>query len=333
MINAKGNIVEHTVLIEADGGYRLEEHRVSVDQIGLKWGTYTSAEERRLAFHPEKATVVSHFRLTDEPPTGHRASLLTQKQFVVYREPAIEYELPVSATTEGPRSFFELALSESFFDGLVTTDSTFLTHFQAYASEETPYYDFIATMSPAMHGIIQAIQQAPYKGFLKGLYLEAKAIELFLLQVGELDGLAARGGRAGLGNRRPADGTGRAADGELTAPRGGGAAMKLSPRDIERLHFIRDTLTAQFDKPWSITSLAREAGLNQMKLKAGFKALFGTTLFGYLLEIRMQEARRLLLQEKLYVGEVAERMGYQHPHHFTKAFRKKFGILPSELRK
>lgn len=319
MINARENIIERTAIVQDGDGYRLEEHRVSVDQIGLKWGTYTSTEERLLSFHPEKATVVSHFRLSDEPPAGRRASLLSRKQFVVYREPAIAYELPVSATAEGPRSFFELALSESFFDQLVTTDSGFLTHFQAYAPEEIPYYEFIAPMSPAMYGIIQTMQTAPYTGFLKGLYLEAKAIELFLLQVEEFDRTGGGRGRAAF------DSSGMAAGGDRRL-------VKLSAGDIERLHFIRDMMTAHFDKPWSITLLAREAGLNQMKLKTGFKTLFGSTVFGYLGEIRMEEARRLLLQEKLYVGEVAERMGYQHPHHFTKAFRKKFGILPSELR-
>jgi len=72
-------------VVEEDRGYRLEEHRVEVDQIGLKWGTYTSAEERSLVFRPEKATVVSHFRLTDEPSAGRRAAALGKKQFVVYR--------------------------------------------------------------------------------------------------------------------------------------------------------------------------------------------------------------------------------------------------------
>jgi AraC-like DNA-binding protein len=318
MISAKGNIVEHTAVIQDGGSYRLEEHRVSVDQIELKWGSYTSTEERLLSFHPEKSMVVSHFRLTEEPPTSRGESLLAHKQFVVYREPPVTYELPVAATGQGPRSFFELALSETFFNELVTADSVFLKHFQAYAPEATPYYDFIAPMSPAMFGIIQSMQAAPYTGRLKALYLEAKAVELFLLQVQEFDRAA-----------RMVSGRGPGVKGGVWPD---GAAVRLSAGDIERLHFIRDSMTAHFDKPWSIALLAREAGLNQMKLKSGFKHLFGATLFGYLSDIRMEEARRLLVQEKLYVGEVAEKIGYQHPHHFTKAFRKKFGILPSALR-
>ena len=275
--------------------------------------------------------VVSHFRLTEEPPTSRGRSLLAHRQFVVYRESPVTYELPVAATGERPRSFFELALSETFFDELVTADSVFLNHFQTYAPEATPYYDFIAPMSPAMFGIIQSMQAAPYTGSLKGLYLEAKAVELFLLQVQEFDRAARM-----VSGRGPGAWGGRAISGRGPGVSGGiwpdEASPRLSAGDIERLHFIRDMMTAHFDKPWSIALLAREAGLNQMKLKSGFKILFGTTLFGYLSDIRMEEARRLLVQEKLYVGEVAEKMGYQHPHHFAKAFRKKFGVSPSELR-
>jgi AraC-like DNA-binding protein len=47
----------------------------------------------------------------------------------------------------------------------------------------------------------------------------------------------------------------------------------------------------------------------------------------------MQEAKRLLLEEKMYVNEVAALVGYQHPHHFTAAFRKKFGLVPTDLKK
>jgi AraC-like DNA-binding protein len=134
------------------------------------------------------------------------------------------------------------------------------------------------------------------------VYLEAKAIELFLLQVKQLD------------------------------QRDQAALSKLKPADIESLHAIREYITLHCDHPFSIIELARKAGINQTKLKSGFKELFNTTVFGYLGDIRMQEAKRLLLEEKLYVSEVAERIGYKHPHHFTAAFRKKFGMAPGSFR-
>jgi AraC-like DNA-binding protein len=128
-------------------------------------------------------------------------------------------------------------------------------------------------------------------------------MELFLLQVKQLD------------RERPA------------------ARPALSPADLERLYFIREEMELHWDMPWSIATLARKAGINQQKLKTGFLALFGTTVFGHLIDLRMREAKRMLEDEKLYVSEVADRLGYKHPHHFTAAFRKKFNVLPGALRK
>jgi AraC-like DNA-binding protein len=88
-----------------------------------------------------------------------------------------------------------------------------------------------------------------------------------------------------------------------------------------------------FDQPASIAALSRKAGINSMKLKTGFKQLFNTTVFGYLHTIRMQEAKRLLTEENMQVNEVADRIGYKYPHHFTAAFKRKFNITPSQLRK
>lgn len=73
-------------------------------------------------------------------------------------------------------------------------------------------------------------------------------------------------------------------------------------------------------------------GINQTKLKSGFKQLFGTTVFGYLTDIRMEKARLLILSEKKNVGEVADLVGYQHPHHFAAAFKRKFGYSPGKLK-
>jgi AraC family transcriptional regulator, transcriptional activator of the genes for pyochelin and ferripyochelin receptors len=50
----------------------------------------------------------------------------------------------------------------------------------------------------------------------------------------------------------------------------------------------------QFMAPPSLLELSRQIGLNDYKLKLGFKQLFGNTVFGYVWEQRMQQARFLL---------------------------------------
>jgi AraC-like DNA-binding protein len=280
-------------------GYRIHRHELRLEQIGLKWGTYSNEAEKVIRIQPKKASIVSHYRLVDET----RDELFGEKQFVIFREAQEAYEIRLSPTKDKPRKYFELSLDEDFFYELGTTDSRFLDRFHRYSAVETSHYDFIAGMTTAMKGVIADIQQTPFTGKLQEVWLESKAMELFLLQVKQLD------------RERSA------------------ARPALSLADIERLYFIRQEMELHWDMPWSIAALARKAGINQQKLKTGFLALFGTTVFGHLIDVRMREARRMLEDEKLYVGEVAERLGYKHPHHFTAAFRKKFNVLPGELRR
>jgi len=78
--------------------------------------------------------------------------------------------------------------------------------------------------------------------------------------------------------------------------------------------------------------LARLAGLNDYKLKAGFRQVFGTTVFGYLRQQRLEQARQLLQAQEISVTEAAATVGYSSQGHFAAAFRKQFGINPKDLR-
>jgi AraC-like DNA-binding protein len=106
---------------------------------------------------------------------------------------------------------------------------------------------------------------------------------------------------------------------------------RLSSREIERLEGARRSLVARLEEPPTLAWLARQAGLSETRLKTGFRALFGTSVFAYLRQARMEEARLLLLKRRLNVTEVALRVGYANPSKFAAAFRRQFGVSPSEL--
>lgn len=72
-------------------------------------------------------------------------------------------------------------------------------------------------------------------------------------------------------------------------------------------------------------------GLNDFKLKAGFKEVFGTTVFGYIREQRLEKALAYLQSGRWNVGEAAFSVGYANPCSFAKAFRERYGLNPSEL--
>ena len=68
--------------------------------------------------------------------------------------------------------------------------------------------------------------------------------------------------------------------------------------------------------------------MNPRKLTAGFRKVFGASVFGYLQEYRLREAHRMLCDEEANVSTVAYRVGYS-PAHFSIAFRKRYGISPA----
>ena len=100
------------------------------------------------------------------------------------------------------------------------------------------------------------------------------------------------------------------------------------------MYAVRDNIEANSNNPYSLGSLAKQVGTNEFTLKKGFKSLSGTIVFGYLLEKQMMQARSMLLEEKdKTITEVSEQCGYQYASHFTTAFKRRYGILPSELRR
>ncbi len=64
-----------------------------------------------------------------------------------------------------------------------------------------------------------------------------------------------------------------------------------------------------------------------------FKKITGNNLWEYVIKLRMEEGRRLLMTTDLRRYEVAERVGYESPEHFSKIFKKYYGHSPSELKK
>lgn len=107
----------------------------------------------------------------------------------------------------------------------------------------------------------------------------------------------------------------------------------VMPKDYENLRHAREILLTRMQEPPSLVELAHLAGINEFKLKKGFKELFGTTVYGELLRHRMGLATRYLNDTNKSVAEIALLCGYTHLSHFSTAFKKDFGVSPLEYRK
>lgn len=149
--------------------------------------------------------------------------------------------------------------------------------------------------------VIYEILNCPYSDALKNLFLLSKSIELLVLQA------------------------------ELYEQPVSGRFIKTE-KDRRRLVEAKELLTSRIDNPPTIRELSKLTGINEYKLKRGFKELFGTTVFGFIHQHRMSKAKRLLLGTDKTAGEIAWETGYSSPQHFSNAFKKEFGIPPNGVR-
>jgi AraC-like DNA-binding protein len=91
---------------------------------------------------------------------------------------------------------------------------------------------------------------------------------------------------------------------------------------------IKRDIDERFLSLWKIEELAIKFQTSSAQICRLFQTFAQTTPFKYLIRLKMQEAAALLLDEHLLVKEVAVRLGYSDPFHFSRVFKRVYGISP-----
>jgi AraC-like DNA-binding protein len=99
----------------------------------------------------------------------------------------------------------------------------------------------------------------------------------------------------------------------------------------EKISKAREILLQHIGDPITIKELSRKVAINECYLKKGFKVMFGTTIFDFYQDQRMEHARYLLYEKSMTVSEVSAQLGYSSISHFSTAFKKHTGLKPCEL--
>lgn len=86
-------------------------------------------------------------------------------------------------------------------------------------------------------------------------------------------------------------------------------------------------------KNYSLDTIAEETGLTQAKLQEGFKLLYNRTITEYIRHIRLKKARDLMNTTDMNVSEIVYTVGFSSRSYFSKIFKAKFDISPSEYLK
>lgn len=104
----------------------------------------------------------------------------------------------------------------------------------------------------------------------------------------------------------------------------------LQPDDMGKLQTAKTMMMERMSTPPTIAELARNVGLNERKIKQGFKELYGTTVYSFLRDYRMKQAKLLFDRDHKSVTDVACTVGYSNVSHFGAIFKHHHGVRPGD---
>ncbi len=159
---------------------------------------------------------------------------------------------------------------------------------------------YTGNYSLAIAECAQSIDNNDSEGLARKTFLESKALELLSLQIQQYeDDLKSSGKR-----------------------------LVIRRVELEMILKAKQYLIENLANPPTIVELARIIGLNQQKLKEGFRNATNSTINKFVQNERLKLAAELIKGEDLDINEVANRVGYANKSFFSKKFKKKFGVLP-----
>lgn len=112
-----------------------------------------------------------------------------------------------------------------------------------------------------------------------------------------------------------------------------GSRTVLRSADLKKINHISNLIESNISDVPTVENLAREGGLNVNKLQEGFKKLYGTTVNNYVQKARLDAAYNLLTKTDLSISEIVNAIGLSSKSYFSKIFKEKHNISPSDFRK
>lgn len=223
-----------------------------------------------------------------------------QQNIVYYPETAYKKQWSAGANQEK----ISIMLPPAYVEKYIPRETLFSTFIKNLERDRTALLcDAPLPITPRMYVLLREILDNQHRSGFKRMHIESKIIELLMLQLEQYEILHARD-----------------------------HSFKVNKKTYEKMQEAKNIIERSLASPCSIIDLAGKVGTNEYHLKKAFKKVFGTTVYGYLTEMRMQEAKRLLLTGDLNVSEVALMMGYNDSTNFTAAFKKHYGFTPGKIK-
>lgn len=100
--------------------------------------------------------------------------------------------------------------------------------------------------------------------------------------------------------------------------------------DVDKLAQVRTLVLTDLSQPPHLKTLAKQVAMSETKLKNLFRQVYGDSVYAYYQKARLEEAAFLVRQGNYSVAEVGSTLGFVNLSHFSRLFKKQFGVNPKK---
>ena len=235
----------------------------------------------------------SNFKFNDDDYVSH----ILDKHCILLYNP--QQNLPIRLEMPPQGNLISILVSIKKLHSLFSKEANYIPFLSEENSNKKFYDDSI--MKPSVLNVLQQMVNLRLDSRIRDLYMKGKIYELLSLHF-QKDEIS---------------------DGEY-------CPFLVDEGEILKIRKAKDIITSRISDPPSLNELANEIGLSLKKLKEGFKQIYGDTVYSFLFDYKMEQARIMLESNQFNVNEVGSKIGYSMASHFIAAFKKKFGTTPKQ---
>ena len=209
--------------------------------------------------------------------------------------------LPLNAVISPKSNVLSVLISIKKFHKLFSEDSNNIQFLKDENANQKYYYE--NKISNPIFLVLNELKRFDINSSTKNLFLKAKIYELF----------------SHLYNRNR----------DLNIEQ---CPFLTNEENFKKIKKAKDIIIENMTNPPSLVELSEEINLSLKKLKEGFKKIYGKPVYQFLIEYKMELAKKLLSDNNYNVNEVSLKLGYSTASHFITAFKNKYGLTPKNFK-
>jgi len=209
--------------------------------------------------------------------------------------------LPLNAVISPKSNVLSVLISIKKFHKLFSEDSNNIQFLKDENANQKYYYE--NKISNPIFLVLNELKRFDINSSTKNLFLKAKIYELF----------------SHLYNRNR----------DLNIEQ---CPFLTNEENFKKIKKAKDIIIENMTNPPSLVELSEEINLSLKKLKEGFKKIYGKPVYQFLIEYKMELAKKLLSDNNYNVNEVSLKLGYSTASHFITAFKNKYGLTPKKFK-